>query len=93
MDDTQHTIGLTELLSEVDRDLEELRKKNPNDYSFRNTTMWWELERERLSVRHRPATAVRKPRTARFAARTAGVYLAGALTAVATGAAMRLLVP
>lgn len=52
MDDKQNTIGLSDLLDEVGRDLEEFRKKHPTDYQLKTITMWWELERERLSVRH-----------------------------------------
>ena len=56
MDDKQETIGLTELLEEVNRDLDELRKKHSSDYNIRNITMWWDLERERLAARHSPGS-------------------------------------
>lgn len=62
MDDKQEIIGLTELLAEVDRDLDEFRKKHPNDFSVKNVTLWWELERERLTTRHSPGSVVKKLR-------------------------------
>lgn len=60
MDDKQKTIGLDELLDEVTRDLDELRKKNPNDYSVKNIMMWWSLEKATLVIRHSPASIVKK---------------------------------
>ncbi len=52
MDAVQNIIGLSELLDDVGRDLEEFRKKHPTDYQLKTITMWWELERDRLLVRH-----------------------------------------
>lgn len=93
MDDTQDIIGLADLLSEVDRDLEDFRKKNPGDYAVKNIAMWWELERERVMVRHGPVTAVRRLRKARGARRAAGLFLAGWLFMLAVQVGLRLLVP
>ena len=62
MEDTQKTIGMTGLLDEIDRDLDEFRRKHSGDYSVKNVTLWWELEKERLLVRHGPKSVVKKPR-------------------------------
>ena len=63
MDDKQNNIiGLADLVDEVHRDLDELRKKHPSDYSIRNITMWWELEKERLLARHGSTSVARKLR-------------------------------
>lgn len=63
MEDKQNSIGLRELLNEVSRDLDEFRKKYPNDYSVKGVTLWWELERERLETRHNPGSVVKKLRS------------------------------
>jgi hypothetical protein len=93
MEDKPHTIGLTDLLSEVDRDLEELRKKHPADYGMKNLGMWWELERERLLVRHGPATPVQQLRRARGVRRTLVLFTAGWLAMIVIQAALRLVLP
>jgi len=82
MDNTSHIIGLTELLDEVNRDLDELVKKHAGDYSTRNITMWWDLERERLLVRHSPASLVRKFHRARGLKRILTYFSAGWLTMI-----------
>lgn len=92
MDDPRNTIGLTELLAEVERDLDELRKKHSNDYGVKNITMWWELERERLLARHSPTTAVQKLRRAHGLKRMLFWFSAGWATMLALNLAMRLLV-
>ena len=58
-------IGLADLLAEIDRDLDDLRKKHPSDYGVKNTGLWWELERERLLTRHSPESVVKKLRRVR----------------------------
>jgi hypothetical protein len=80
MSDAQGTIGMAALLDEVDRDIDELRKKHPSDYGVKNLTMWWSLEKERLVTRHGPATAVRKPRRGWIDGHTGLLLLAGAVT-------------
>ena len=60
--DTQKTIGMTQLIDEIGRDLDDFRKKNPTDYGIKNTVMWWTLEAERLVVRHGEKTVLRLPR-------------------------------
>lgn len=92
MDDTQETIGLTELLEEVNRDLEELRKKHSSDYNIRNITMWWDLERERLSARHSPGSVVRKVRNTWAVRRMMTWFFAGWLTMLAIQTTIRLLI-
>ena len=93
MDDAQHTIGLSALLDEVDRDLDELRKKNPTDYSLRNITMWWGLERERLTMRHGTAATVKRIHRVFGYKRTVVWFFAGWVTMLAVNTAIRLLVP
>ena len=53
-------IPLLDLLDEVNRDVVELRKKFPQDYQLKNVTMWWELERERLLLRHGSGSVLRQ---------------------------------
>lgn len=91
MDEAQHSIGLTELLAEIDRDLEEFRKKHQSDYGVKNITLWWDLERERLAVRHGPSLSVRRHRMTRPARRFGAFFLAGGLSLLAAQAALRLL--
>jgi hypothetical protein len=62
MDENKDTIGLQALLDEVSRDLDEFRKKHAGDYGVKNVTLWWELEKERLVIRHGPESVVKKPR-------------------------------
>lgn len=62
MSDAKDTIGITELLDEVSRDLDDFRKKHPGDYSVKNVTLWWETEKERLTMRHSSSTLVKNSR-------------------------------
>jgi hypothetical protein len=92
MDDTQNTIGLMELLDEISRDLDELRKKHAGDYGMKNLTMWWELERDRLLVRHDSARIIRRRRRLHGIRRTLALFAAASLTTVVVQTAIRLLV-
>lgn len=92
MSDAQNTIGLSELLAEVDRDLDEWRKKNPNDYGIKNTVLWWELQRERLVTRHSPQSVVKKLRRVQGMKRVMVWFFAGWLTMLAANTAIRLLI-
>lgn len=92
MDDSKTTIGLPELLSEVDRDLDEFRKKHQGDYSVKNVTLWWELERERVLTRHASVTEVRKLRRARSLKWLMAWFLVGMVASSLLSAALRLLV-
>ena len=92
MDDKPETIGLTTLLDEVDRDIDELRKKHPSDYGVKNLTMWWELEKERLVTRHGPTSVVKKLRRVQGYKRTAIWFFAGWATMLVTNTVIRLLI-
>lgn len=93
MDDTQNTIGLSELLAEVDRDLDEFRKKHQSDFGVKNVTLWWELERERLVTRHGSLAAVKKLRKIQGIKRTMIWFFAGWVTMLAASTVIRLLLP
>lgn len=93
MDDTQPLIGLPELLGEIDRDLQDFRAKHQSDFGVKNITLWWELERERLTVRHGPAASVRRSRMTRGAWRLGACFLAGFLSLPVFQVALRLLRP
>jgi hypothetical protein len=93
MDDTTKTIGLTELLHEVDLDLDELRKKHSTDYGVKNITMWWELERDRLVTRHGANLAIRMIRRAHTVKRLMIYFFAGWMISTAVSAGFRLLIP
>lgn len=93
MDDKHDTIGLTELLAEVDRDLDEFRKKHPSDYSVKNITLWWDFERERLVTRHGNHSVVKKLRKVQGFKRLMIWFFAGWATMLATNAVIRLLIP
>mgnify|MGYP000024967097 CR=1 FL=1 len=82
MEDKTHTLGLTALLDEVSADLDELRKKHPGDYSTKNLTMWWDLERDRLLARHGPTSTVRKLRAVRGMKRMLAMFSAGWLVMI-----------
>lgn len=90
MDGKPQTIGLTELLDEVDRDLDELRKKHPADYGMKNLEMWWGLERERVLARHSPAAVVRKLHRVRGLKRSLALFTAGWFAMIVIQAALRL---
>lgn len=91
MDETRNTIGLSELLNEVDRDLDELRRKHASDYGVKNITMWWELERERLVTRHDPAAVVMLMRRVRGLKRVVW-FILGCASMLALTLANRLLI-
>jgi hypothetical protein len=93
MDDPQNTIGLADLLAEIDRDLDEFRRKHQTDYGVKNVTLWWELEKDRLTIRHGPALSVRKRQRLRGTRRWVALFLAGWLSVLALNVALRLLVP
>ena len=93
MDDKQEIIGLAALLDEVNRDIDELRKKHPGDYSVKNLTMWWELERERLVTRHSPASVVKKLRRVQGIKRMMIGFFAGWATMLAATAILRFWIP
>ncbi len=67
MSDKQTIIGMTDLLDEVSRDLDDFRKKHASDYGVKNVTLWWELERERLLIRHKEARVGRHLMSKRWA--------------------------
>ena len=90
MEQKQPTIiGLPELLDEVTRDLAELRSKHPGDYSLKNVTLWWELEKERLTMRHGPASVVKKH--AWLLRRLTIGFVTGAIAMLAANAVIKLL--
>ena len=91
MEDKDQSIGLTTLLDEVSSDLDELRKKHPGDYSTKNLTMWWDLERDRLLARHGPASTVRKLRAVRGMKRLLAMFSAGWLAMIVVQTAIRIL--
>lgn len=76
----RRTIGLSELLDEIDRDLDDFRRKHQGDYSVKNITLWWQMQRERLTIRHSPSCAV-KLHLASGWKRTAIWFLVGATLA------------
>ena len=90
MEDKQNIIGLADLLDEVHRDLDELRRKHSSDYNIRNITMWWELEKERLLARHGSTSVARKPRRTPNLVRMLAWFFAGwvAMLAVQTAIAL-----
>jgi hypothetical protein len=91
MEDEQHTIGLQDLLSQVDRDLDDFRRKHQSDYSTKNISLWWELERERILTRHVPSTLVKKLRQAEGLKRSLAFFAAGGITILLGEIALRLI--
>lgn len=91
MEDKPDTIGLTALLDQVTADLDELRKKHPNDYNVKNITLWWELERERLLARHSPASVVKKLRRVQGMKRMMAWFFGGWATMLAVETTIHLL--
>lgn len=81
MSETNNIIGMLDLLDEVSRDLEDFRRKHTSDFGVKNITMWWELERERLAIRHKEARVARhhlsKRRAWTFAVGCMVTFLAG----------------
>jgi len=92
MSDAKDTIGLPELLDEVSHDLDEFRKKHASDYTVKNITLWWELERDRVLARHVPATTLRKLRRVQSVRRMLLLFTAGWLTMAIIETVVRLLV-
>ena len=88
----QKTIGLAELLDEVSRDIDDFRKKHPNDYGIKGTTMWWELERERLLTRHGSFAAVKRMRQIASFKKTTLVFFGGLLGSICLSALLRFLI-
>lgn len=93
MDDKQDTIGLTQLLDEVSNDINELRKKHPSDYGVKNLIMWWELERERIIIRHGSTAAVKRLLKIRSMKRVMLAFLAGCAAVIAATVVSRVLIP
>ena len=93
MNDQQQSIALSELLTEVDLDLDGFRKKHSTDFGVKNITMWWELEKERLLLRHGSVAAVRKVSRTHSFRRLMFGFLAGWIFSVALGVGTRLLMP
>ena len=81
MNGRDNIIGMTDLLDEVSRDLDDFRKKHERDYGVKNVTLWWELERERLLIRHKEARVARhvwsKRRVWAFAVGCLATFFAG----------------
>lgn len=86
MDSKQLTIGLQELLEEVDRDLDEFRKKHASDYSVKNITLWWGTEKERVLMRHEPDSVVKTIHELRRVKWFAAFFVAGQLVLLAAQA-------
>ncbi len=93
MDDKQKTLGLFDLLDEVARDIEDFRKKHPNDYSVKNVAIWWDLERERLLMRHGSSAVVKRLRQMQSIKRAMLLIIAGWIAAAIASATLRVLFP
>jgi hypothetical protein len=91
MSDAKDTIGLTELLDEVSRDLDDYRKKHPNDYGVKGVTLWWDTEKERLTMRHGSASVLKKSRREEFMKRLAIWFLAAWTVMLTVNSVLRLL--
>jgi hypothetical protein len=91
MDDKHDIIGLTELLDEVGRDLDEFRKKHQSDYSVKTISLWWDMEKDRLLSRHSPACVVKKLRRVQGLRRTMIWFFAGWVTMLTMNLIIRLL--
>ncbi len=87
MTDAHNIIGMADLLDEVSRDLEDFRRKHAGDYSVKNVTMWWELERERLLIRHKEARVARRF----MSRRRAWLLVVGCIATFAAGALTTLI--
>jgi hypothetical protein len=92
MDEQQKTIGLTQLLDEVRRDLEELRRKNPNDYQIKNIVMWWDLEADRLLIRHGTSAILEQKIKVSAMKSLMGFFFAGLISSTILSAILRLLI-
>lgn len=92
MDEKAKTIGLTELLAEVEEDLKQLKAKNPTDYGIKNIMQWWSLESERLEVRHGPQAVIKKMRKAQ-AFKWMKWFFAGWIVMLVMQTALRFIFP
>ena len=86
-----NNIGLTDLLDEVSKDLDDFRKKHASDYGVKNVTLWWDLERERLLVRHSPSTRLRTFVGKRSVRQALGWFTAGWVVLIAVQTAVQIL--
>lgn len=92
MDEKHETIGLAELMEEIERDLDELRKKHSTDYNVKTITMWWQLKRERVMTRHASFSVVKKLRKAQTMKRLMVWFFAGWLTMLTAETIIKLVV-
>jgi hypothetical protein len=90
MDVSRTTIGLSDLLDEIGRDLDDYRRKHPNDYQLKPITLWWELERERMSLRFHGQTVLLKTRHRLFDRRILFWLLAGWTTLLIAATLLRV---
>jgi hypothetical protein len=88
MNGRDNIIGMTDLLDEVSRDLDDFRKKHASDYGVKNVTLWWELERERLLIRHKEARVARHL----MSRRRAWAFAVGCMLTFMAGVVLTLLV-
>ena len=93
MNDKNNTIGLTELLDEISRDLDELKKKNPGDYSMKGIAMYWDMQREKILARHAPTTAVKKFRRVQGFRKMMTWFFAGWVVMLIVQTALRFVLP
>lgn len=91
MSDAQDSIGLGELLDEASRDLDEYRRKHPNDYGVKGVTLWWDTEKERLTMRHGPASVLRQSRREARTKRLAIWFLAAWTLVLSLNSVLELL--
>jgi hypothetical protein len=85
------TIGIQELMDEIDKDVADYKARNAGDYSVKNVVMFWQLERERVLIRHLPATLVKKARRARSVRFWLGCFSAAWAALIAVQALIGLL--
>lgn len=90
MDEKHHTIGLVELLDEVNRDLDEFRRKHSSDFSVKTISLWWDMERERLVTRHNPHSVIKKVRRLQAFRNLVIWFFAGLVVMLAMDTAIRL---
>ena len=92
MEDFHKTIGLIELLDEVTHDIDELRKKHPNDYGVKNMTIWWDLEKERMLNRHGSYAVIKRLRQIKSMKRSMSLFFGGWISWIALSSVIRLLI-
>jgi hypothetical protein len=88
MSERQNIVGMADLLDEVSRDLDDFRKKHASDYSLKGITLWWELEKERLLIRHKEARVARHL----MSRRRAWAFAVGCMVTFIAGVVVTLLV-